>query len=149
MVQSISKSYHPPDLAPRVSYPSFGTRAGLGGLSVAGVEEEERKRKKKREGVIGLRPYLDLLAPSAANPRVVNLRAARVKPDHRSSACGQALNLVGAPLLDLCQRRADAHHLFWICANGERAHRRGVRAAPRARSLRRRSSAARVARCGA
>jgi hypothetical protein len=64
---------YPPDLAPRVSYPTFGTRAGLGGLSVAGVEEEERKRKKKekkREGVVGLRPYLDLLAPSAVDPRV-------------------------------------------------------------------------------
>jgi hypothetical protein len=68
---------------------------------VAGVEEEERKRKKKREGVVGLRPYLDLLAPSAADPRVVDLRAARVEPDHRSSACGRALDLAGAPLLYL------------------------------------------------
>jgi hypothetical protein len=52
---------------------------------VTGVEEEERKRKKKekkREGVVGFRPYLDL-APSAADPRVVDLRAARVEPDHR------------------------------------------------------------------
>jgi hypothetical protein len=49
MVQSISKSYHPPDLAPRVSYPIFGIRAGLGGLSVAGVEEEEREEKRGRE----------------------------------------------------------------------------------------------------
>jgi hypothetical protein len=79
---------------------------------VAGVEEEERKRKKKkREGGVGLRPYLDLLAPSAADPRVVDLRAARVEPDHRSSVCGRALDLAGAPLLDLRQRRADARHL--------------------------------------
>jgi hypothetical protein len=78
---------------------------------VAGVEEEERKRKKKGEGVVGLRPYLDLLAPSAADPRVVDLRAAWVEPDHCSSACGRALDLVGAPLLDLRRRRADARHL--------------------------------------
>jgi hypothetical protein len=43
--------FYPPDLAPRVSYTSFGTRAGLGGLSVAGVEEEERKKKKGEGGV--------------------------------------------------------------------------------------------------
>jgi hypothetical protein len=106
--------FYPSDLAPRVSLPTFGVRAGLGGLSVAGVEEEERKRKKKekkREGVVGLRPYLDLLAPSAADPRVVDLRAERVEPDHRSSVCGWALDLAGAPLLDLRRRRADARHL--------------------------------------
>jgi hypothetical protein len=39
--------FYPPDLAPRVFFPTFGTRAGLGDLSVAGVEEEERKREKK------------------------------------------------------------------------------------------------------
>jgi hypothetical protein len=57
------------------------------------------------EGGVGLRPYLDLLAPLAADPRVVDLRAARVEPDHRSSACGQARELAGTPLLDLRQRR--------------------------------------------
>jgi hypothetical protein len=48
--------YHPPDLATRVSNPTFGIRARLGGLSVAGVEEEERKKerkKEKREGGVG------------------------------------------------------------------------------------------------
>jgi hypothetical protein len=96
--------FYPSNLAPRVSLPTFGTRAGLDGLSVAGVEEEERKRKKKekkREGVVGLRPYLDLLATSAVDPWVVDLRAARVEPDHSSLACGRALDLAGAPLLDL------------------------------------------------
>jgi hypothetical protein len=39
--------FYPPDLAPRVSLPTFGIRAGLGGLSVARVEEEERKKEKK------------------------------------------------------------------------------------------------------
>jgi hypothetical protein len=68
---------------------------------VAGVEEEERK--KKREGGVGLRPYLDLLAPSAVDPRVVDLWAAWVEPDHRSSACGRAQDLAGAPLVDLRQ----------------------------------------------
>jgi hypothetical protein len=41
--------FYPLDLAPRVYFPTFGTRAGLGGLSVARVEEEERKRKKKKK----------------------------------------------------------------------------------------------------
>jgi hypothetical protein len=41
--------FYPPDLAPRVSFPTFGTRAGLGGLSMAGVEGEERKKKNERE----------------------------------------------------------------------------------------------------
>jgi hypothetical protein len=40
-------------------------------------------------------------SPSAADPRVVDLRAVRVEPDHRSSACGQALDLISAPLVDL------------------------------------------------
>jgi hypothetical protein len=31
----------------------------------------------------------------------VDLRAARVEPDHRSSACGRAQDLAGAPLVDL------------------------------------------------
>jgi hypothetical protein len=82
---------------------------------VAGVEEEERK-KKGGEGGVGLRPYLDLLAPTAADPRVVDLRAARVEPDHRSSACGRALDLAGTPFLDLRRQRdldrADARHLI-------------------------------------
>jgi hypothetical protein len=39
--------FYPPDLAPIVSYPTFGIRAGLGGLSVTGVEEEERKKEKR------------------------------------------------------------------------------------------------------
>jgi hypothetical protein len=55
--------------------------------------KKEKEERKKREGVVGLRPYLDLLAPSAADPRVVDLWAARVEPDHRSSACGRALDL--------------------------------------------------------
>jgi hypothetical protein len=66
---------------------------------VAGVEEEERE---KIEGGVGLRPYLvSSQSPSAADPRVVDLRAARVEPDHRSSACGRAQDLTGAPLVDL------------------------------------------------
>jgi hypothetical protein len=40
-------------------------------------------------------------SPSVADPRVVDLRAARVEPDHNESACGRAQDLVGAPLLDL------------------------------------------------
>jgi phosphate uptake regulator len=66
---------------------------------VAGVEEERKKRrkKKKRKGKqrrlgftrISSRP------PSAADPRVVDLRVERVEPDHRSSACGQARDLIG------------------------------------------------------
>jgi hypothetical protein len=54
-------------------------------------------------------------SPSAADPRVVDLRAARVEPDHSESVCGPAQDLAGAPLLDLRQRRdldrADARHL--------------------------------------
>jgi hypothetical protein len=58
---------------------------------VVGVEEEERKKEKEKKGGVGLRPYLvSLQSPSAANPRVVDLRAAQVEPDHRSSACGRA-----------------------------------------------------------
>jgi hypothetical protein len=41
--------FYPPDLAPRVSFPTFGTRAGLGGLSVAKVEEKRKKEKNERE----------------------------------------------------------------------------------------------------
>jgi hypothetical protein len=67
---------------------------------VALVEEEERKEKKG--GGVGLRPYLvSSQSPSAADPRVVDLRAAQVEPDHRSSACGRAQDLAGAPLVDL------------------------------------------------
>jgi hypothetical protein len=70
---------------------------------VAGVEEEERK--KKIEGGVGLRPYLvSSQLPSAADPRVVDLRAARVELDHCSSACGRAQDLAGAPLVDLRRR---------------------------------------------
>jgi hypothetical protein len=69
---------------------------------VAGIEEEERK--KKREGGVGLRRYLDLLAPSAADPQVVDLWATWVEPDHRSSVCGRAQDLTGAPLVDLRRR---------------------------------------------
>jgi hypothetical protein len=100
--KSILKTFYPSDLAPRESTPHFGTRAGLGSLSVAGVEEEERK--KKRKGGVGLRPYLDLLAPSVADPRVMDLRAAQVEPDHRPSTCGRAQDLAGAPLVDLRRR---------------------------------------------
>jgi hypothetical protein len=98
--------FYLPDLAPRVSYPTFGTRAGLGGLSVAGVEEKERKKKMRGRSRV-FEPYLDLLAVTVSRRstglrfRVVDLRAARVEPDHRSSACGRALDLVGAPLVDL------------------------------------------------
>jgi hypothetical protein len=71
---------------------------------VAGVEEEEEERGS--EGGVGLRPYLSLLAvTSAADPRVVDLWAMRVELDHRSSACGWAQDLAGAPLLDLRRRR--------------------------------------------
>jgi hypothetical protein len=35
----------------------------------------------------------------------VDLRAARVEPDHRELACGRAQDLTGAPLLDLRRRR--------------------------------------------
>jgi hypothetical protein len=35
----------------------------------------------------------------------VDLRAARVEPDHRSSAYDRAQDLAGAPLLDLRRRR--------------------------------------------
>jgi hypothetical protein len=92
--------FYPPDLAPRVSFPTFGIRAGLGGLSVAGVEEEERKKMRGRSRVLNL-TWISSQSPSAADPRVVDLWAARVEPDHRSSACGRALDLAGAPLVDL------------------------------------------------
>jgi hypothetical protein len=59
---------------------------------MAGVEEEERKKKKRRG-----RSRAQTLPRS---PRIVG-RAARVEPDHRSSACGRALDLAGAPLVDL------------------------------------------------
>jgi hypothetical protein len=66
---------------------------------VVGVEEEERKKK---EGGVGLTPYLvSSQSPSAADPRVEDLRAARVEPDHLSSACDRAQDLTGAPLVDL------------------------------------------------
>jgi hypothetical protein len=93
--------FYPPDLAPRVSYPTFGIKAGLGGLYVAGVKEEERKKKMRgRSRVLNL-TWISSQSPSAADPWVVDLRAARVEPDHRSSACGRALDLAGAPLVDL------------------------------------------------
>jgi hypothetical protein len=70
---------------------------------VVGVEEEQRKKKKKGGGGgVGLRSYLvSSQSPSAPDPRVVDLRAAQVEPDHRSTACGRALDLAGAPLVDL------------------------------------------------
>jgi hypothetical protein len=121
---------------------------------VARVEEEEKK-----EGGVGLRPYLDLLASSAADPRVVDLRAARVEPDHHSSACGRAQDLAGTPLVDL--RRTSTEPPF-IGRSATEATRRwrvhptvsahtgeGLRAVPRACSLRRHSSVAQSHRCGA
>jgi hypothetical protein len=66
---------------------------------VAGVEEEERKKKR---GGVGLRPYLvSSQSPSAADPRVVDLWAARVERDHHSSTCSQAQDLTDVPLVDL------------------------------------------------
>jgi hypothetical protein len=62
---------------------------------VAGVEEEERKKRRRgRSRVLSL-TWIFSQSPSAADPRVMDLRAARVEPDHRSSACGRALDLVG------------------------------------------------------
>jgi hypothetical protein len=45
--------------------------------------------------------WISSQSPSATDPRVVDQRAARVEPDHRSSVCGRVLDLVGAPLVDL------------------------------------------------
>jgi hypothetical protein len=45
--------------------------------------------------------WISSQSPSAADPWVVDLQAARVEPDHRSSACGRTLDLAGAPLVDL------------------------------------------------
>jgi hypothetical protein len=70
---------------------------------VVGVEEEERKKEKKGRSRAEALPRL-LAVPSAADPRVVDLQAARVEPDHRSSACGRTLDLAGAPLVDLRRR---------------------------------------------
>jgi hypothetical protein len=68
---------------------------------VAGVEEEERKKRRRwRSRVLSL-TWIFSQSPSAADPRVMDLRAARVEPDHRSSACGRALDLAGAPIVDL------------------------------------------------
>jgi hypothetical protein len=66
---------------------------------VAGVEEEERE---KIEGGVGLRPYhVSSQSSSTADQWVVDLWAARVEPNHRSSVCGRAQDLAGAPLVDL------------------------------------------------
>jgi hypothetical protein len=83
--------------------------------------------------------------PSDADLHVVDLRAARVELDHRSSACGRAQDLTGAPLLDLRRRRGldgavarrlvgaserkeapFGHSTVAHSPNGERAHRRGA-----------------------
>jgi hypothetical protein len=83
--------------------------------------------------------------PSAADLYVVDLRATRVELDHRSSACGRAQDLVGAPLLDLRRRRGLdgavarrlvgaserkeaplGHSTVAHSPNGERAHQRGA-----------------------
>jgi hypothetical protein len=93
--------FYPPDLAPRVSLPTFGTRARLGGLSVAGVEEEERKKRRRGSSRVLNLTWISSQSPSAADPRVLDLRAAWVEPDHRSSVCGRALDLASAPLVDL------------------------------------------------
>jgi hypothetical protein len=45
--------------------------------------------------------WISSQSPSAADPRVVDLLAARVEPDHRSSACGRAQDHADAPLVDL------------------------------------------------
>jgi hypothetical protein len=54
-------------------------------------------------------------SPSAADPRVVDLRATWVEPNHSESVCGRAQDFTDAPLLDLRRRRdldgADARHL--------------------------------------
>jgi hypothetical protein len=92
------RMFYPPDLAPRVFLSTFGIRAGLGGLSVAGVEEEERKKRRR-----GRSRVLSLTWILSQSPSAVDLRAARVEPDHRSSAYGLALDLAGAPLVDLRQ----------------------------------------------
>jgi hypothetical protein len=68
---------------------------------VAGVEEEERKKRRRgRSRVLNL-TWISSQSPSAADPCVVDLWAARVEPDHCSSVCGRALDLAGAPLVDL------------------------------------------------
>jgi hypothetical protein len=77
---------------------------------VAGVEEEERKEKKKKkkrkERGVGFLTRISSRPPSASDPRVVvDLRDARVEPDHCSSVCGRARDLAGAPPLDLRRRR--------------------------------------------
>jgi hypothetical protein len=74
---------------------------------VAGVEEERKKeeRKKKKEkknrGGLGF-TRISSVPPSAVDPRVVDLR---VEPDHRSSACGRARDLLGDEISARAARR--------------------------------------------
>jgi hypothetical protein len=65
---------------------------------VVGVEEEERKKRRGRSRVLSL-TWIFSQSPSVVD--LVDLRAARVEPNHRSSACGRALDLAGAPFVDL------------------------------------------------
>jgi hypothetical protein len=68
---------------------------------VTGVEEEERKKRRRgRSRVLNL-TWISSQSPSAADPWVVDLWATWVEPDHHSSACGRALDLADAPLMDL------------------------------------------------
>jgi hypothetical protein len=120
-------------------------------------KRKERKKIQRRLGLgftrISSRP------PSAGDPRVMDLRVARVEPDHRSSAYGRARDLIGDEISARAARRLFGasgreeeaplrHSTAARSPSGERARRQEARAAPPARSLRRRSGA-RNRRCGA
>jgi hypothetical protein len=70
---------------------------GLGCRSVAGEGKGKEKKNRKIKGEeLGLGfTRVSSAPPPAADPRVVDLRVARVEPDHRSSAGGRARDLIG------------------------------------------------------
>jgi hypothetical protein len=89
---------------------------------VAGVEEERKKKKKEkekkeRERGIGFLIRISSRPPSVVDPRVVDLRDARVELDHHSSVCGRSRDLADAPPLDL-RRRQDLDGALLAASSG-------------------------------
>jgi hypothetical protein len=142
--------------------PSMASEPGLGCCSVAGEGKEKEKKRKNKKKERGARVRVTRISSGATVGRRSTGhgsagRAGRTRPPLVGGWSGprsrrrRGLGERGSPPPPGERPRREAplrHSTAARSPNGERARRRGPRAAPPARSLRRRSGA-RSRRCGA